>query len=246
MIAALFVDPRGCYAGLDGVELWDEARDARLYDGPWPVVAHPPCSRWCRLAGLVEARWGHKRGDDGGCFASALASVRRCGGVLEHPAWSDAWAAHDLNAPVRGQGWSVADNLGGWTCYVEQGRYGHPAKKATWLYAIGVDFPQLRWGSDPELHSKALVSWCSNHTAAHEKRPRVGKRQASATPHEFRDILLEMARSAETRRANTLSPAGPSVPRELLLERGAGGARLHTDEESMTCGAGEVNRDFST
>src|SRR5262245_21678454 len=38
-IAALYGDPRGCYANLPGVELWDEARDARKYAGPWPVVA---------------------------------------------------------------------------------------------------------------------------------------------------------------------------------------------------------------
>ena len=56
MIAALFVDRRGCYSGLPDVDLWDESRDARLYKGPYPVVAHPPCARWCKLAGLVEAR----------------------------------------------------------------------------------------------------------------------------------------------------------------------------------------------
>lgn len=50
MIAALFVATGGCYFGLEGVDPWDEQRDARLYRGPWPVVAHPPCSRWCRLA----------------------------------------------------------------------------------------------------------------------------------------------------------------------------------------------------
>ncbi len=102
MIAALYVHRNGVYYGLPHVDPWDEARDARRYDGPHPVVAHPPCSRWCRLAGLVEARWGHKRGDDGGCFAAALASVRKWGGVLEHPAYSDAWPAHDLNAPPTG------------------------------------------------------------------------------------------------------------------------------------------------
>lgn len=80
MIAALFVATGGAYFDLPDVDPWDEVRDARLYVGPHPVVAHPPCSRWCRLAGLVEARWGHRRGDDGGCFASALASVRRWGG----------------------------------------------------------------------------------------------------------------------------------------------------------------------
>lgn len=207
-IAALFVDAKGCYVGLEGVDPWDESRDARLYEGPHPVVAHPPCSRWCRLAGFVEARWGYKRGDDGGCFASALASVRQWGGVLEHPAYSDAFAAHGLPAPPRHGGWQRT-LCGGYVAHVEQGRYGHPAKKATWLYAYGVDLPTLRWGScaDGEAMAyvsdgglsyrrRALVSWCGNHVSSGEDRPRLGKRAASATPPEFRDVLLDMARSA--------------------------------------------------
>lgn len=195
-VAALFVDPRGCYVGLDGVDVWDEARDARLYDGPHPVVAHPPCSRWCRLAGLVEARWGHKKGDDDGCFASALESVRRWGGVLEHPAWSDAFAAHGIPAPDSATGWQ-STLCGGWVCYVEQGRYGHPAKKATWLYGYGIEPRALRWGFVADGASNALVSWCGNHVSRFEKRPRVGKRAASATPVEFRDELLSLASSCE-------------------------------------------------
>jgi len=199
LVAALFVDAKGVYAGLPGVHVWDEARDARLYSGPYPVVAHPPCSRWCRLAGLVEARWGHKRGDDGGCFAAALRAVRDYGGVLEHPAWSDAWSAFDLPKPPRDGGW-VAGICGGWSCYVEQGRYGHVAKKATWLYAFGVELPELRWGHEPDQRSAAMVSWCGNHVASNERRPRVGKAAAAATPIEFRDVLLSIARSAEVRR----------------------------------------------
>lgn len=196
MIAALFVARGGVYYGLPDVDPWDEERDARTYAGPWPVVAHPPCSRWCRLAGLVEARWGHKRGDDGGCFASALASVRRWGGVLEHPAYSDAWAAFGINAPPTGGGWVNADWHGGWTCYVEQAWYGHPARKATWLYACGVELPSLRWGLLPAGESRALVSWCGNHVSGEEARPRVGKGEAARTPLEFRDALLSMARTA--------------------------------------------------
>lgn len=42
MIAALFVETDGCYFGLDGVDPWDEQRDARQYAGPWPVVAQRP------------------------------------------------------------------------------------------------------------------------------------------------------------------------------------------------------------
>jgi hypothetical protein len=198
VIAALFVERDGAYYGLSDVDPWDAERDARKYAGPWPVVAHPPCSRWCRLAGLVEARWGHKRGDDGGCFASALASVRRYGGVLEHPAYSDAWAAFALPIPSRWGGWQRGI-CGGWACHVEQGRYGHPAKKATWLYAFGVELPTLRWGFDPDQRSEALVSWCGNHVKSGEIRPRVGKAVASATPTEFRDVLLAMARSVAQR-----------------------------------------------
>ena len=48
-IAALFVEEGGCYYGLDGVEAWGVSRDARKYDGPFPVVAHPPCARWSAL-----------------------------------------------------------------------------------------------------------------------------------------------------------------------------------------------------
>jgi hypothetical protein len=195
MIAALFVQTDGVYFGLDGVEPYDVTRDAMTYDGPHPVVAHPPCARWCQLAGLVQARWGHKIGDDGGSFAHALDCVRRFGGVLEHPAYSRAWDAYDLPKPVTGGGWSRGI-CGGWSCYVEQFRYGHPAKKATWLYAYGTNLPSLRWGSMLAREATALVSWCGNRVASGEVRPRVGKAQASRTPIEFRDVLISIARSA--------------------------------------------------
>ena len=198
-IAALYVQKNGAYFGLEGVDPWDESRDARLYNGPFPVVAHPPCSRWCRLAGLVQARWGYRIGDDGGCFASALESVRKWGGVLEHPAYSKAWAAHGINDPLPGGGWVNADFQGGWTCHVEQGKYGHAAKKATWLYAHSVDLPDLKWGSMANGESEALVSWCCNTTSKFDKRPRLGKKAASATPEEFRGILIDMARTANNK-----------------------------------------------
>jgi hypothetical protein len=192
VIAALYVLKDGPYFGLEGVDPWDEARDARKYAGPHPVVAHPPCSRWCRLAGLVEARWGHKKHEDDGCFEAALNAVRAWGGVLEHPAYSDAWRAFNLPVPDRHGGWQ-GGLCGGWSCHVEQGRYGHPAKKATWLYAVGTELPDLRWGeADP---GSALVGWCKNHVPEDEDRPRVGKDAASRTPPDFLKVLLSLARS---------------------------------------------------
>ena len=214
MIAALFVERGGAYWNLPNVDPWDQARDARLYAGPWPVVAHPPCTRWCRLAGLVEARWGYKKGEDGGCFAAAIHAVRTYGGVLEHPAYSDAWPAFDLPRPPRHGGW-VRDFSGGWSCHVEQWFYGHPAKKATWLYASGIRaLPSLAWGftpdqectayvtdggggiKNPAKRPRALISWCGNHVKSGEKRRRLNQKEASHTPPAFRDLLLSIARSA--------------------------------------------------
>lgn len=86
MIAALFVTTGGCYFGLPDVDPWDVTRDARLYAGPHPVVAHPPCQLWVNLAAVNWKRYRRELpawypdGGDGGCFASALASVRRWGG----------------------------------------------------------------------------------------------------------------------------------------------------------------------
>jgi hypothetical protein len=39
VIAALFVAKGGCYFGLDGVDPWDEKRDARLAN-PDPRLTH--------------------------------------------------------------------------------------------------------------------------------------------------------------------------------------------------------------
>lgn len=192
-VAALYVQTGGVYFDLDGVDPWDVRRNALEYRGPFPVVAHPPCSRWCRLAGLVQARWGHRIGDDGGTFAHALACVREFGGVLEHPAYSLAWDAFDLPVPPVSGGW-VRGFCGGWSCYVEQGRYGHAAKKATYLYAFNVNPPSMRWGHVPDVDVQAVVSWCGNRTWKHAGRPRLGKRAASRSPIEFRDALLSIAR----------------------------------------------------
>lgn len=194
-ISALFVDSQGPYSNRENIDPWPESRDARLYNGPNRVIAHPPCSRWCRLAGLVEARWGYKRGEDGGCFESALNSVRKWGGVLEHPAYSSAWKAFGLSRPDRNGGWKE-NPCGGYTAHVEQGRYGHRAKKATWLYVYGLsrdELPELKWGSNPDGKSEASVSWCGNHTKSFDKRPRLGLKERSATPPEFLEVLVKIA-----------------------------------------------------
>lgn len=203
MIAALFVEHEGVYFGLPNVDPWDRERDARQYFGPHRVVAHPPCERWGRYwSGGPSARVRRQLGDDGGCFAAALASVRKFGGVLEHPEGSHAWRAYELNTPPRDGGWVVADWQGGWTCCIEQGAYGHRARKATWLYANGVDLaalPSLKWGSAPGTFDLLDEGYHSKEERARKIKTgicqRLSKRQRAATPIEFRDLLILIASS---------------------------------------------------
>ncbi len=190
-VAALYVERGGVYWDLPDVDPWDEARDARKYAGPWPVVAHPPCARWCMLASLVESLHPNKRkGEDEGCFESALNAVRTYGGVLEHPAYSEAFYRYSLPIPQSGGGWQ-AGFCGGWSACMEQVRYGHRATKRTWLYAYGFDPAPMRWGYG--MRGTARITWLRR---GNDKRPILEDDGTSAaTPPEFRDVLLSMARS---------------------------------------------------
>lgn len=208
MIAALFVEAGGCYFGIHGIDPWDEKRDARLYRGPHPVVAHPPCQRWGRysenhpIKGKIAIT-----GDDGGCFSHALWAVRTFGGVIEHPKDSKAFVGEysfDLGRPSP-IGWIKSWDGIGWICQVEQGHYGHFSRKATWLYAAHVELPSLIWGrSEQRLPAYAIERY------GYERARRIGVMAAiggkdktrirNSTPVRFRDLLISMAASASGRR----------------------------------------------
>ena len=201
MIAALYVETDGVYYGRADVDPWDEARDARRYDGPHPVVAHPPCQRWGRFwHGSTRKPHQYKLGDDNACFAWAMNAVRRYGGVLEHPADSRAWGHFGMIRPERGRGWTRPDAHGGRSCYVEQGHYGHEARKPTWLYAVGVEncflifvrgkqkLPQ--WMIERYGYAKARKIGVVAMIGGKDKQ-----KIRNRTPPRFRDVLLAMART---------------------------------------------------
>ncbi len=197
-VAALYVEAGGFYFGRPDVDPWGIDRDARDYAGPHPVVAHPPCARWGRYwSGGPSASVARQKGEDGGCFAAALTAVRNYGGVLEHPEASHAWHWFGLMAPPKTGGWVKADWLGGWTCCVEQGHYGHRARKATWLYSAGCELPSLRWGKaigkerlDEGYHSTAERK--ALHAAP---RSRLTLAERVHTPPAFAELLISIAQA---------------------------------------------------
>lgn len=187
-VAALYVERDGVYWNLPDVDPWDEERDARLYEGPHRVVAHPPCKRWSILG---QCR-GLRDGNDEGCFAAALRSVREYGGVLEHPRYSLAWSVFGMPVPPT-VGWAQGLHDPGWVCEVDQRHYGHRSRKPTWLYYTGDDPPDLTWGAGPRgafgtQPGRAGTIANSHHGDGTDR---------SGTPEAFRDLLLAMALTAQ-------------------------------------------------
>lgn len=174
MVAVLFARSNSVYKSIPGCDVFDLARDARSYVGSAPVIAHPPCRGWGRLRHLAKVRPDEKE-----LAFFAIAQVRRCGGVLEHPWASSLWTVAGL--PLPGQ----VDQYDGFTFGVLQGDFGHPAPKATWLYIVGLQASEL-----PIPHFELGM-----------KTGRVelmGKAAREATPPHFAHWLLDLADRCRT------------------------------------------------
>jgi hypothetical protein len=201
-VAALYCDRRGPYWNRPDVDAWDVDRDARDYAGPHPVICHPPCERWGRYhSGGPSAKERRMLGDDGGCFWAALMAVRKWGGVLEHPEASKAFKQFGLPIPPKSGGWTPNPMSWGWSCCVEQGHYGHSARKASWLFFIGPmnERPSdLIWGKssgvrlDEGFHSKAERD--AARAAGQPPIKRLSSVQNIVTPHAFAELLIGLAR----------------------------------------------------
>jgi hypothetical protein len=191
-VAALYVDPRGPYPLL--VEHWyDEARDARTYDGPWPVVAHPPCGPWGRLRHM-------SCNQDPSLAPIAVEQVRRFGGVLEHPAYSLLWAHAGL--PLPGE---LPDVFGGRTVAVDQCDWRHVARKPTWLYLVVPSGARFEWPA-PGTPTHWISGTRDRSEAKHRGVCPPGIKMCSAeqrrrTPRAFAVWLLDVAARASRARA---------------------------------------------
>jgi hypothetical protein len=168
------------------VDCWDEARDARNYNGPWPVVAHPPCGPWGVLSGRS------KEGAEVKSLAPiALSQVREFGGVLEHPIHSRLW--REFRLPEPGE---LPDEYSGRTYEVEQVAFGHKCRKPTRLYAVRVS-PQLYWmtlrrgGQPTHQIFGSPKSGYGHSTELRAASAEIRRR----TPPLFAEWLVELARS---------------------------------------------------
>lgn len=191
-IAVLFARADSVYKTMPGCDVWDIERDARNWPGGCPVVAHPPCARWSLINGVVLSRYPHKAaefawGNDGGLFAFALSSVRRFGGVIEHPRGSRAFDHFALPRVGR-----MPDEFGGWTTEVRQVDFGHRAEKRTWLYICGVNPDDI-----PRHHQTGERPVAAVMRMAHSRtRELMDKAERERTPLAFAQFLVNIARQS--------------------------------------------------
>lgn len=187
-VAALYVDERGPYMKWPGVDPWGVSRDARRYEGPYPIVAHPDCGPWGSLRHLY-------RGNGHDCAPRAVEQVRWWGGVLEHPARSRLWAHCKLPRPNEGR-----DAWGGWTESVNQVDWGHACVKPTWIYCVGVD-PTLA-AQRPAPGTPTHGIWYGDFERSGHRGPALlgaSKEIRRRTPPLFAAWLIALAQSVRPR-----------------------------------------------
>jgi hypothetical protein len=185
-VSILFVRKDSIYKSL-GVDCWDIERDARLWPGGNPIVAHPPCRAWGQLAHFAKPRMDEKE-----LAIFAINQIRKHGGVLEHPRASRLWK--HMKLPMPGQG---ADEYGGYSVCVNQSWWGHLAVKKSLLYIVGCDLKDL-----PIMPIKFDAI---THTVSSQIKLKSGKRtkkeltkeQREETPLDFAKWLIEVAKKCD-------------------------------------------------
>ena len=186
MTTVLCVLPDSVYKSLD-CDTYDQARNAWTFNGPGPVVAHPPCRTWGRLR-----HFAHPNETEHALAVHCLNLVRQFGGVLEHPAGSSLWQTCHLPRPGK------IKNPMAYSICVDQFVWGHRAQKATWLYIVGCPPRRL-----PPIPFTLRTAQCviatsrSNRAGSPGHRPEVSKHERSATPLPFANWLLAVAARAD-------------------------------------------------
>lgn len=170
-VAVLYASYGSNYRALPGVDVFDLARDARTFSGGCPVVAHPPCRLWGRLAHFARSRDVQAELD---LAHHALDAVRTNGGVLEHPTDSKL-VRGSLPEPGRRDAW------GGFVLHVMQSWWGHRAPKPTALYVCGIEPCEL-----PGMPFALGIP--------EGRIERMGRQERERTPVELASWLVRVAR----------------------------------------------------
>jgi len=178
-LVVLFVRSQSIYKVL-GLDCYDSLRDARTFAGDGPVIAHPPCRTWGNLRTVAT----RAPADEHALGPWAVEQVRRCGGVLEHPAGSTLFEECGCG--------SAGDC--GFVLSVDQFHWGHRAAKPTRLYVVGcspADVPPMPHREGSPTH---CISQGHGVRIGHPLfKSRVPQWERESTPPAFARWLVDLA-----------------------------------------------------
>lgn len=179
-VAVLCCAPDSVYHSLPGVECFNASRDVRSFTGGVPVVAHPVCAPW---SAYCAHQWKPIEGikDLGPLCVHWL---RKCGGVLEHPAHSRLFEHCNLPRPGESK-----DGL--WTIEVSQAWWGYSMLKRTWLVFSGLEPAEVMPTIPSRKHNPR------SGEGDRRRQQRMSKHQRAATVPTMARWLVETARKAK-------------------------------------------------
>ena len=181
-VAVLFARKDSIYKTMPECDVYDIDRDARNYDGPLPIVGHPPCRAWGVLSHIAKPRFDEKE-----LSPWCVDQIRKWGGVLEHPKASRLWKFRNLPEP------GERDSFGGFSLMMPQYWFGHLAEKKTKFYICGIEpnqipIPPLKLG-----RAEFVVTTNHSYKRKIKQRPELGPKDREKTPDALAHWLVELA-----------------------------------------------------
>lgn len=190
-VAALCVAARSIYTTIPGVECYDRKRDVHSFTGGMPVVAHPVCAPW---SAFCAHQWKPVAGIKE-LGPHCVDWLKKCGGVLEHPAHSRLFDYCKLPRPGE-----VKGDL--WTIEVSQAWWGFTMLKRTWLCFSNID------------RDSVAVPFIPHNSRSGEgdrrRQQRMSKNQRAATPPAMAIWLVQQARKVNFNKRSRPLDNGPN------------------------------------
>lgn len=140
-VAVLCAHDQSTYYSIPGAEVWNRKKDAFLFSGSLPVIAHPPCAQWSKMRSFSNYNLREKLLAEW-CWDI----VNKNGGIFEHPAGSLFWKY------IRADRSKIFS--------VDQCWWGFPGRKTTYLY-----FHNCTWLEFPIMYLPPVRDISSLHSS---------------------------------------------------------------------------------
>lgn len=166
-VSVLCAARNSIYHELDGVDVYDETRDAYTFAGGTPIIGHPPCRHWSLFCRQQADKTTEEREKKLGLWC--IDQLMKNGGVIEQP-WGSLLFKHLPGEVSR--------------LSVPQYWFGYPTMKSTWLAYYRCTLPEVPYRLHDQGNDRRRMAVMS-------------KNQRSATTRQMAEWLIAAARTVD-------------------------------------------------